>query len=211
MGVERALAELADGRCVLVVDDEDQANGGDLLAAASLVTAGVMAFLVRHTSGLIGVALPAGECDRLMLPPMVFRNEHPRRTSYAVTVDAAEGISTGISAADRARTARVLAAASTEPDELCRPGHVLPIRARSGGVLERRGHTEAAVDLTRLAGLAPAGVIGQLVSPVRTAAMADRNDLRIFAGVHDIAMVTIGEVAEFLGCANNPLPAVARA
>lgn len=161
--VAEALDALRAGRPVLVLDDAHRENEGDVVLAAQTVTAPWMGWTVRHTSGYICAPMPAEWADRLELPLMVQDNEDPFRTAYAITVDAASGISTGISATDRARTVRLLGSPRTTADELVRPGHVVPLRARPGGVLERPGHTEAAVDLCRLAGLSPVGAIAELV------------------------------------------------
>ncbi|HEY0869410.1 MAG TPA: 3,4-dihydroxy-2-butanone-4-phosphate synthase, partial [Acidothermaceae bacterium] len=162
--IERAIEEIAAGRAVVVVDDEDRENEGDLIAAASKVTPEIVAFMVRHTSGVLCVPMKSETLDRLGLPPMTARNEDAKQTAYTVSVDARRGVTTGISAADRAHTIRVLADSATEPYELTRPGHVFPLRAVEGGVLRRAGHTEAAVDLAVLAGLTPAGVISEVVN-----------------------------------------------
>ncbi|HET8614733.1 MAG TPA: GTP cyclohydrolase II [Actinomycetales bacterium] len=161
--VADALDELRRGRPVLVVDDADRENEGDVVLPAQLATDSWVGWTVRHTSGVLCAPMPAEWADRLELPPMVADNQDPRRTAYTVSVDARHGISTGISAADRARTLTLLADARTSPTDLVRPGHVFPLRARPGGVLERAGHTEAAVDLCRLAGLAPVGLIAEVV------------------------------------------------
>ena len=162
--VEEALDALRAGMPVLVTDDEDRENEGDVVLAAETLTEEWMAWTIRHTSGYICAPMPEGTADRLRLPLMVADNRDPLRTAYTVTVDAAAGVTTGISAADRTHTVRTLAAADSTPDSLIRPGHVVPLRAREGGVLVRPGHTEAAVDLCRLAGLAPVGAIGELVN-----------------------------------------------
>ncbi|GAA4535063.1 3,4-dihydroxy-2-butanone-4-phosphate synthase [Pseudonocardia xishanensis] len=195
--VDVALTQIAAGRPVVVVDDEDRENEGDLIVAAELVDAATMAFVVRHTSGFVCVALPEAECGRLGLPPMHHTNADGFGTAYRVTVDATEVVSTGISARDRAHTSRLLAGAATEPGDLTRPGHVVPLAARAGGVLERGGHTEAAVDLTRLAGLRPAGVLCEIVSVREPGRMARRDELVEFAVEHDLAMITIADLAEF--------------
>ena len=162
--VEEALDALRAGMPVLVTDDEDRENEGDVVLAAETLTEEWMAWTIRHTSGYICAPMPEDTADRLRLPLMVADNRDPLRTAYTVTVDAAAGVTTGISAADRTHTVRTLAAADSTPDSLIRPGHVVPLRAREGGVLVRPGHTEAAVDLCRLAGLAPVGAIGELVN-----------------------------------------------
>src|SRR5262249_32018026 len=161
-GIERAIADIAAGRPVIVVDDADRENEGDLIFAAELATPELVAFMVRHTSGYIGVPLRAEEGDRLALPPQHHTNQDKRGTAYAVTVDAREGVSTGISAADRARTMRLLAGADSSPRDFTRPGHVVPLRAKEGGVLRRAGRTEAAIDLPQLAGRRPARVLREL-------------------------------------------------
>ncbi|WP_229398502.1 bifunctional 3,4-dihydroxy-2-butanone-4-phosphate synthase/GTP cyclohydrolase II [Micromonospora okii] len=190
--IEQAVADIAAGRPVVVVDDADRENEGDLIFAAELATPELVAFMVRHTSGYICVPLTESECDRLDLPPMHHTNQDRRGTAYTVTVDAREGVSTGISAADRAHTIRLLAAASTDPTDLARPGHVVPLRAREGGVLRRPGHTEAAIDLTRLAGLRPAGVLCELVNDDGT--MMRLPDLEKFCATHGLTLVTIADL-----------------
>ncbi len=161
--IETALRALRAGRPVLVLDDEDRENEGDVILAAEVASAEWLGWTIRHSSGVVCAPMTGEVADRLDLPPMVRRNEDPRGTAYTVSVDARHGVTTGISAADRAHTLRLLADPSTEPEDLVRPGHVFPLRARPGGVLERAGHTEAATDLCRLAGLAPVGVIAELV------------------------------------------------
>ena len=148
--VEHAIRDIAAGNAVVVVDDEDRENEGDLIFAAQRATPALVGFMIRHTSGVICVAMTGPELDHLALPPMTMVNEDRKGTAYAVSVDARDGISTGISAADRAHTIRVLADSATEPNEITRPGHVFPLRAAEGGVLRRPGHTEAAVDLAVL-------------------------------------------------------------
>ncbi|TDC42817.1 bifunctional 3,4-dihydroxy-2-butanone-4-phosphate synthase/GTP cyclohydrolase II [Micromonospora sp. KC207] len=193
--IEQAVADIAAGRPVVVVDDADRENEGDLIFAAELATPELVAFMVRYTSGYICVPLTEDECDRLDLPPMHHTNQDRRGTAYTVTVDAREGIDTGISAADRAHTIRLLAAASTGPTDLARPGHVVPLRARSGGVLRRPGHTEAAVDLSRLAGVRPAGVLCELVNDDGT--MMRLPDLEKFCAEHGLTLVTIADLITY--------------
>ncbi|NUO33708.1 MAG: 3,4-dihydroxy-2-butanone-4-phosphate synthase [Dermatophilaceae bacterium] len=161
--VEAALEALRAGRPVLVLDSEDRENEGDLVLAAETATEDWMAWTIRHSSGYLCAPVPDEVADHLQLPLMVSENRDPLRTAYTVSVDAATGVTTGISAADRLRTVQVLADPEATPADLIRPGHILPLRARHGGVLTRPGHTEAAVDLARLAGLAPVAVIGELV------------------------------------------------
>lgn len=162
--IETALTAIAAGQPVLVVDDEDRENEGDLIFAADAATPELMGTTVRHGSGVICVAMTGADLDRLGLPPMTAVNEDAKGTAYSVSVDAREGVTTGISATDRAHTARLLADPAGTRGDFARPGHVFPLRAREGGVMVRRGHTEAAVDLTRLAGRAPAGVICEVVT-----------------------------------------------
>ena len=161
--IDRAFEALRAGLPVLVLDDEDRENEGDVILSAATLTTEWMAWTIRHTSGYICAPMPEVSADRLGLPLMVADNRDPLRTAYTVTVDAAAGVTTGISAADRAHTIRLLAQEGSTASDFRRPGHVVPLRARDGGVLVRGGHTEAAVDLCRLAGLAPVGAIGELV------------------------------------------------
>jgi 3,4-dihydroxy 2-butanone 4-phosphate synthase/GTP cyclohydrolase II len=195
--IERALVELAAGRPVVVVDDEDRENEGDLIFAAEKATPELVSFMVRYTSGYICVALTEGECDRLDLPPMHHTNADSFRTAFTVTVDAKAGITTGISAADRARTIALLADPVATAADLVRPGHVLPLRAREGGVLRRPGHTEAAVDLARMAGLAPAGALCEIVSQKDDGDMARGDELRVFAEDHDLVLITIAQLIAY--------------
>ncbi|MEE1650375.1 3,4-dihydroxy-2-butanone-4-phosphate synthase [Brachybacterium sp. J144] len=187
--VGRAVEEIAAGRPVVVVDDADRENEGDLILAAECATPELIAFAVRHSSGLLCAPMEAARADWLELPLMVEHSTDPLRTAYTVSVDAAAGVTTGISAADRARTLRVLGGAGTCAADLIRPGHVLPLRARPGGVLERRGHTEAAVDLARLAGREAVGMIVELVHDDGT--MMRGPALRDFADRHGLALISI--------------------
>jgi 3,4-dihydroxy 2-butanone 4-phosphate synthase/GTP cyclohydrolase II len=193
--VEDALAELRAGRAVVVVDDEDRENEGDLVFAASKATPELVGFMIRYTSGVICVAMQGAELDRLKLPPMTVVNEDRKGTAYAVSVDARDGTTTGISAADRARTIRVLCDSATEPYELTRPGHVFPLRAVEGGVLRRPGHTEAGPDLARLAGLSPAAAICEVVHD--DGSMMRAPALRAFADEHGLAMVSIADLIAY--------------
>lgn len=194
--VSAGIAAIAAGKPVVVVDDEDRENEGDLIAAASLATPELLAFMIRHTSGVICAPMVGEDLDRLSLPPMTHVNEDAKGTAYSVSVDARHGVSTGISAADRAHTVRVLADSATEPYEITRPGHVFPLRAVPGGVLRRAGHTEAAVDLARLAGLAPAGVIAELV--LDDGSMMRAADCRAFADQHGLVMISIADLIEYV-------------
>ena len=193
--IEFAISEIAAGRAVVVVDDEDRENEGDLIFAAELATPELVAFTVRYSSGVICVALPGDTCDRLALPPMYRVNEDRKGTAFTVTVDAKEGITTGISAAERTRTITVLADPAAGPEDLTRPGHVFPLRAREGGVLVRPGHTEAAVDLTALAGLSPAGALCEIVND--DGSMARLPELRVFARRHRLALISIADLIAY--------------
>ncbi len=161
--VDALLEDLRAGKPVIVVDDEDRENEGDLILPAQFADEDALAFLIRHTGGVVCLAMPGETADRLDLPMMVERNTARRQTAYTVSIEAREGVTTGISAADRATTIRTAADPTSGPDDLARPGHVFPLRAADGGVLRRAGHTEAAVDLCRLAGLEPAGAISELM------------------------------------------------
>jgi len=194
--VERAVAEIAAGRPVVVVDDEDRENEGDLVFAAELATPALLAFMVRYTSGYVCVPMTAEDCDRLDLPPMYHTNQDPRGTAYRVTVDA-RGVGTGISATDRARTVRLLADPASRPTDFFRPGHVVPLLAKEGGVLRRPGHTEAAVDLARMAGLRPVGVLSEIVSQKDEGDMARRDELEAFATEHGLTLVTIADLIAY--------------
>ncbi|AZA09204.1 bifunctional 3,4-dihydroxy-2-butanone-4-phosphate synthase/GTP cyclohydrolase II [Corynebacterium pseudopelargi] len=191
--VEDAIKAIAKGEAVVVVDNVDRENEGDLIFAAECATPELVSFMVRYSSGYICAALEGDDLDRLALPPMVRRNEDQRGTAYAITVDAANG-STGISATHRAETLRLLANASAQPEDFTRPGHVVPLRARSAGVLVRDGHTEASVDLARLAGLQPVGVLCELVSEEDPTDMARSPELRAFADRHGLKMISIEQL-----------------
>ena len=181
----------------MVADDEHRENEGDLIMAADAATPEAIAFFVRHTSGVICAALSGDRCEALALPLMVppATNADQFRTAFTVTVDAAVGTTTGISAADRAATLRALADPSTRPAQLNRPGHISPLRARPGGVLQRPGHTEAAVDLARLAGRAPAGVLSELV--LDDGSMARLPELQAFARAHRLPLISIADLIAY--------------
>ncbi|GAA0935338.1 3,4-dihydroxy-2-butanone-4-phosphate synthase [Pseudonocardia zijingensis] len=187
-----ALAALRAGRPVLVADDAGRENEYDVILPAALAEPRWTAWAVRHTSGLLCAPLTAEHADALELDPMVRDNQDPRGTAYTVSVDAAHGIGTGISATDRARTARVLADPASRPADLVRPGHLLPLRARTGGVVTRPGHTEAGVDLCRLAGLPPVALIAELVGT--GAGMAGGEDAALLAARHDLPVLHIGDL-----------------
>jgi 3,4-dihydroxy 2-butanone 4-phosphate synthase/GTP cyclohydrolase II len=194
-GVEAALGELRRGRLVVVVDDEDRENEGDLIMAAELATPEQMAFMIRHTSGLLCVAVTDERAEELRLPLMVDDGDDPRGTAFTVSVDLRVGTTTGVSASDRTRTVRAIADPGTRPSDLCRPGHVFPLRARPGGVLQRAGHTESAVDLCRLAGLEPAGVLAEITNEDGT--MARRADLRAFAAEHGLVTIAVADLVRY--------------
>ena len=193
--VERAIADIARGKAVVVVDDEDRENEGDIIFAAAKATPELMAFTIRYSSGVVCVPMPADMLDRLEIPLMTPHNKDKLRTAYTISVDARDGVTTGISAQDRAHTVRVLADSATEPWEITRPGHVFPLRYREGGVLVRRGHTEAAVDLATLAGLTPAGVLVEVVNDDGT--MKRAPELRAFADEHGLAMISIEDLVRY--------------
>lgn len=191
--IPEAIAALQQGKAVVVVDAADRENEGDLIFPASQATPELVAFMVRYSSGYICVGLEAAACDRMALPPMTMYNEDARQTAYAVTVDAV-GTTTGISATDRAHTLQQLAKPEAVATDFTRPGHVVPLRARPGGVLERAGHTEAAVDLARLAGFPPAGALCEIVSEDDPTAMARLPELQRFAAEHDLPLITIADL-----------------
>jgi 3,4-dihydroxy 2-butanone 4-phosphate synthase/GTP cyclohydrolase II len=192
--VEEAVAALLAGRMIVVVDDADRENEGDLVLAAETVTERQMAFLVRHTTGIICVPMPSERIDELKLPQMVEDNTDSHGTAFTVSVDHID-VGTGVSARDRATTVRSLASPGTMPDALRRPGHIFPLRARAGGVLERRGHTEAAVDLLRMAGLSGVGVIGEIVAD--DGSMRRGGSLTEFAAEHDLPILHIADLVAY--------------
>ncbi len=193
--IEDALAALVRGALVVVVDAAGRENEGDLILAAEKVTPAAIAFMVRHTSGLLCVPLEGSRLDALELPPMVPHNTEAHHTAFAVSVDARRGTTTGISAADRAATIRALVEPATRPEDLARPGHVFPLRYREGGVLARAGHTEAAVDLARLAGLGPAGVLAEVVND--DGSMARLPELERFGVQHGLVLISIADLIRY--------------
>ncbi|HEU4536019.1 MAG TPA: 3,4-dihydroxy-2-butanone-4-phosphate synthase, partial [Polyangiaceae bacterium] len=195
--VDEAIAAIRAGRMVILVDDEDRENEGDLCLAAEFVSADAINFMARHGRGLICVTLTEEQVARLELPMMqsAGRAGPPLGTAFTVSIEAREGVTTGISSADRAHTIRVAARASTRPDELVTPGHVFPLRARNGGVLVRAGQTEGSVDLARLAGLTPAGVICEIMNDDGT--MARMPDLEAFAARHGLPIVSIADLIQY--------------
>ncbi len=195
VSIEEALDEIRQGRMVVVVDDEDRENEGDLTMAAQFVTPDAINFMAKFGRGLICLALTEQRADRLGLYPMAQDNRSRFETAFTVSIEAREGVTTGISAADRARTIQVAIDPRTKPGDLVQPGHVFPLRAKPGGVLERSGQTEAAVDLARLAGLNPAGVICEVMNEDGT--MARVPDLIEYSRRHDIKMVTVADLIEY--------------
>ncbi|MFE1956425.1 bifunctional 3,4-dihydroxy-2-butanone-4-phosphate synthase/GTP cyclohydrolase II [Streptomyces sp. NPDC059479] len=195
--VEQAIRDIAAGRPVVVVDDEDRENEGDLVIAAEKATPEIVAFMMSECRGLICAPMEGPELDRLELPQMVGHNTESMRTAFTVSVDAAlaHGVTTGISAADRATTLRLLAAGDTEPADFVRPGHVFPLRAKPGGVLVRNGHTEAAVDLARLAGLRPAGAIVEIAG--EDGVMLRLPELIPFARKHGLTIISIEDLIAY--------------
>jgi 3,4-dihydroxy 2-butanone 4-phosphate synthase / GTP cyclohydrolase II len=193
--IESVITDVRKGRMVIVVDDAGRENEGDLILAAEKATPQNISFMVRYTSGVVCVPMAGDDLDRLELPLMTQQNLERMRTAYTISVDAARGVTTGISAADRARTIRLLADPKTRPDDLVRPGHVFPLRYREGGVLRRAGHTEAAIDLGRLAGLRPAGVLAEIVNDDGT--MSRLPELLKFAKKHKLKICTVADLIEY--------------
>ncbi|MCH2616490.1 MAG: bifunctional 3,4-dihydroxy-2-butanone-4-phosphate synthase/GTP cyclohydrolase II [Acidimicrobiales bacterium] len=193
--IREAIDAIAAGKFVVVVDDEDRENEGDLIIAAESVTAEDMAFMVKYTSGVVCCAITNERADALHLPLMVANNTEAMGTAFTISVDVAEGTSTGISASDRSLTCKALANGHIAASGFARPGHVFPLRARAGGVLKRAGHTEAAVDLATMAGLAPAGVLCEIVSDDGT--MARLPELIEFAQTHDIPIISIADMIRY--------------
>jgi 3,4-dihydroxy 2-butanone 4-phosphate synthase / GTP cyclohydrolase II len=193
--VENAIDAIARGEPVIVVDDANRENEGDLIMAAEKVTPEAMAFMIRHTSGVICMPLEGKRLDQLHLPMMVADNTTAYRTAFTVSVDAKRGTTTGISAADRCVTVHALIDSGTKPDDLARPGHIFPLRYREGGVLKRAGHTEATIDLARDAGCYPAGVLAEVVNDDGT--MARLPELERFAARHDLQLISIADLIRY--------------
>ncbi|RKN12621.1 bifunctional 3,4-dihydroxy-2-butanone-4-phosphate synthase/GTP cyclohydrolase II [Streptomyces radicis] len=208
--IRRAIDDIALGRPVVVVDDADRENEGDLIVAAELITPEIVAFMMSQCRGMICVPMAGDDLDRLDLPQMVDKNTESMATAFTVSVDAtaAHGVTTGISAADRAATIRLLADPAAAPADFSRPGHVFPLRARPGGVLARPGHTEAGVDLARLAGLRPAAVVVEIAAEDGTMLRLPR--LRTFARTHGLALVSIADLIAYRGQAEEAAPPAVR-
>jgi 3,4-dihydroxy 2-butanone 4-phosphate synthase/GTP cyclohydrolase II len=193
--IDEVLAELKAGRAVIMVDDESRENEGDIIIPAAKVTAELIAFTIRYTGGVICLAMPNELADHLQLPPMVEHNNAPRQTAYTVSIEAREGVGTGISAKDRAKTILTTVKPGVTADDLVRPGHVFPLRARDGGVLRRAGHTEATVDLCRLAGLPPVGAISELMHDDGT--MMRLPAILEFAHTHGLKVGAIADLISY--------------
>ena len=192
--IEDIVADMRDGRMVILIDEEDRENEGDLVIAAQHVTAEAVNFMARFGRGLICLTLTRERCERLQLPPMALRNGDKKGTAFTVSIEAAEGVSTGISAADRACTVLAAVAPNARPDDLVQPGHIFPLQAVDGGVLMRAGHTEAGCDLAAMAGCTPASMICEIMNDDGT--MARLPDLQLFAGEHGLKIGTIADLIE---------------
>ena len=193
--VEKALDSLRRGQGILVTDDEDRENEGDLIYSAEKLTVEHMATLIRECSGIVCLCLPSQKVRSLELPSMVKNNSSRYQTAFTVSIEAAKGVTTGVSAADRVTTVKAAIADNARPQDLNRPGHVFPLQARDGGVLERRGHTEATVDLMRLAGLKPYGVLCELTKP--DGCMARLPEIVEFATERQMPVLTVEDLAEY--------------
>lgn len=184
------------GRVIVVTDDESRENEGDFIMAGEFATPETIGFIVRHSSGVICCSVPDERLEQLQLPPMLVHNEDPKGTAFTVTTDYNKGTTTGISAADRAATFRALADPATLPSDFTRPGHVFPLRPNEGGVLERNGHTEAAIDFCKLAGLKPAGVLCEIVND--DGSMARVPDLEVFCKAHGLVLTSIADLQAYI-------------
>ncbi|MDO9165604.1 MAG: 3,4-dihydroxy-2-butanone-4-phosphate synthase, partial [Rhodoferax sp.] len=193
--VEDIVADIRAGRIVILVDEEDRENEGDLVLAADHVTADAINFMARFGRGLICLTLTRERCERLQLPPMTVRNGDKKGTAFTVSIEAAEGVTTGISAADRARTVQAAVASNATAEDLVQPGHIFPLQAVEGGVLMRAGHTEAGCDLAAMAGCSPASVICEIMKDDGT--MARLPDLQLFAAEHGLKIGTIADLIEY--------------
>ena len=201
--VERALQALCAGKGVLVTDDEGRENEGDIIFPAENLTDAQAAMLIRECSGIVCLCMTPEKADALELPLMVEKNDSRYGTAFTITIEAAEGVTTGVSAHDRALTIRTAARDDVRPADLHRPGHVFPLRARAGGVLERRGHTEATVDLMRLAGFKPCGVLCELTNPDGT--MARLPEIIAFGRKHDMPVLTVEDIVKYRTMRENLL------
>ena len=193
--VEQALTSLRQGQGVLLLDDEDRENEGDIIYAAESLTAAQMAMMIREGSGIVCLCLTDSQADQLELPPMVSENNSKNQTAFTVSIEAKEGVTTGVSAQDRVTTVKTAIYPDARPSDLARPGHIFPLRARPGGVLTRRGHTEGTVDLMQMSGLAPAGVLCELTNPDGT--MAKTPEVVAFARLHKMSVLTVEDIAQY--------------
>src|SRR5919202_4995291 len=193
--IDEGIRAIAAGELVIVADDEDRENEGALIMAAEKATPEKLAFMIRHTSGIICQPMTGERLDQLELPQMVERNTESKRTAFTVSVDAREGTTTGVSAADRATTVTKLADPTTGAEDFLKPGHIFPLRYRDGGVLKRAGHTEAAIDLARLAGLRPAGILAELTGD--DGSMMRMPELERFAREHGLPLITLADLIAY--------------
>ena len=193
--IEEAIEDIRSGKMIILVDDEDRENEGDLCMAAQMVTPDAVNFMATHGRGLICMTMTPDQIDRLNLPMMVQNNQSPFETAFTISIEAKTGVTTGISAADRARTIQVAARLDVKPEDIVSPGHVFPLRARTGGVLVRTGQTEGSVDLSRLAGLRPSAVICEIMKEDGT--MARMDDLKVFAKEHNLKIVSIADLVAY--------------
>jgi len=193
--IEEAARDIRDGRMIIIVDDEDRENEGDLVCAAELVTPEMINFMAVHGRGLICLPLTEERCDELQLLPQTAANTSSMGTAFTISIEAREGVTTGISAADRAKTIRTAVDPATRPSDLARPGHVFPLRAKRGGVLVRVGQTEASVDIARIAGLQPAAVICEIMNDDGT--MARMPELEVFAEKHELRIITVADLVRY--------------
>ena len=193
--VENALIALKEGRGVLLLDDEDRENEGDIIYSVEHLTNDQMALMIRECSGIVCLCLTDAQADKLELPPMVVNNNSANQTAFTVSIEAKQGVTTGVSAADRVTTIKTAANPNAKPDDLARPGHVFPLRARPGGVMTRRGHTEGTIDLMQMAGLQPAGVLCEVTNPDGT--MAKAPEIVAFGRLHNMPVLTIEDMVAY--------------
>ncbi|WP_159650911.1 3,4-dihydroxy-2-butanone-4-phosphate synthase [Vibrio atypicus] len=190
--VENALLALKEGRGVLLLDDEDRENEGDIIYSVESLTTQQMALMIRECSGIVCLCLPEEQADKLELAPMVTNNNSANQTAFTVSIEAKVGVTTGVSAQDRVTTIKTAANPTAQPSDLARPGHVFPLRARKGGVLTRRGHTEGTIDLMQMAGLQPAGVLCEVTNP--DGSMAKTPEIVAFGKLHNMPVLTIEDM-----------------
>ncbi|EPW6850158.1 3,4-dihydroxy-2-butanone-4-phosphate synthase [Vibrio parahaemolyticus] len=193
--VENALIALKEGRGVLLLDDEDRENEGDIIYSVEHLTNEQMALMIRECSGIVCLCLTDAQADKLELPPMVVNNNSANQTAFTVSIEAKVGVTTGVSAADRVTTIKTAANPHAKPEDLARPGHVFPLRARPGGVMTRRGHTEGTIDLMQMAGLQPAGVLCEVTNPDGT--MAKAPEIVVFGRLHNMPVLTIEDMVAY--------------